>query len=107
MKVSTQRDVVEFIRAHGGTLYVWADLLRCIGPKCTFFHASLEAPREPHEFRRFVGGEFDLFFSDEGLEAPPELRLVLAGRRRKRVSVYEGYSWVTADEPPQTPERGR
>ena len=99
----TRQDVVEFIRAHGGRLYVWADLMRCTGPKCTFFTASIEPPTEPHEFRRFGGGGFDLFFSDEGLEPPVELRLDLAGMRKKRVSVYEGFSWVLADEPPQAP----
>jgi hypothetical protein len=102
VKVVARQDVVEFIRAHGGRLYVWADLMRCTGPKCTFFTASVGLPEEPHAFRRLGGGGFDLFFSDEGLEAPVELRLELAGRRKKRVSAYEGYSWVMADDPPQS-----
>lgn len=101
MRVVTRQGVVEFIRSHGGRLYVWADLMRCIGPKCTFFSSSLEPPADHHEFRRFGGGGFDLYFSAEGLEAPNELRLELGGLRRKRISVYEGFSWVRADEPPE------
>lgn len=105
MRVVTRQDVVEFIRAHGGRLYVWADLLRCTGPRCTFFSCSLEPPAEPHAFRRFGGGDFDLFFSDEGLEAPVELRLELGGWRNKRVSACEGFSWVLKDEPPPAAAR--
>lgn len=103
MRVVARQGVVDFIRSHGGTLYVWADLMRCTGPKCTFFHSSIEPPDEPHDFRRLGGGGFDLFFSDGGLEAPVELRLELAGVRKKHVSVYEGFSWVMEDEPPQGP----
>lgn len=109
MRVVTRQEVVEFIRERGGRLYVWADLMRCPGPKCTFFTTSIEPPEEPHDFRRFGGGGFDLFFSDEGLEffsdeglePPPELRLQLTGRRERRVSAYEGYSWVMDDEIPE------
>ena len=100
MRVVARQDVVEFIREHGGRLYVWADLMRCTGPKCTFFTSSVEPPKEPHAYRRFGGGGFEFFFSDEGLEAPLELRLELTGRRKKRISVYEGFSWVIADEIP-------
>jgi hypothetical protein len=100
MRVVARQDAVEFIREHGGRLYVWADLMRCTGPNCTFFTSSIDPPEEAHEFRRFGGGGFELFFSDEGLEAPAELRLQLAGRRKRRISVYEGFSWVIEDEIP-------
>ena len=96
----TRQDAVEFIRERGGSLYVWADLMRCTGPRCTFFTSSIEPPPEPHAFRRLAEGDFELFFSDEGLEPPAELRLELAGRRKKRIAVYEGYSWVMKDELP-------
>ncbi len=100
MRVVTSKDAVEFILERGGSLYVWADLMRCTGPTCTFFTCSAEPPTEPHQFRRFGGGDFELFFSDEGLEPPTELRLELAGRRRKHISAYEGFSWVLRDERP-------
>ena len=51
-----------------------------------------------HAFRRFAGGDLELFFSDEGLEPPAELRLELAGLRKKHISVYEGYSWLLKDD---------
>ncbi len=101
MRIVTRQDAVEFIREHGGRLYVWADLMRCRGPRCTFFTSSVDPPAEPHQFRCFEGRDFELFFSDEGLEPPVELRLELAGRRKnKRISVHEGYSWVLGDELP-------
>jgi hypothetical protein len=100
LRIVTRQDAVEFIRERGGSLYVWADLMRCTGPRCTFFTSSIEPPPEPHAFRRLAGGDFELFFSDEGLEPPAELRLELAGRRKKRIAVYEGYSWVMKDELP-------
>ena len=98
MRIVTRQDAVEFIREHGGSLYVWADLMRCTGPRCTFFTSSIEPPPEPHAFRRLAGGDFELFFSDEGLEPPVELRLELAGLRKKHISVYEGYSWLLKDD---------
>lgn len=87
LKVIASPEAVEFIRVHGGRLYVWADLLRCTGPKCTFLAASVDAPEDPHEFRRFGGGDFELFFSDEGLESPAALRLAVAGWRKKWINV--------------------
>lgn len=101
MKVVTRTDAVEFIREHGGRLYVWADLMRCTGGRCTFFTSSIEPPTEPHEFHRFGGADFELLFSGEGLEPPTELRLELAGRRRKHISVYGGFSSVLRNERPQ------
>ena len=100
MRVVANRDVVDYIRERGGRLYVWADLMRCAGTRCTFFTTSVEPPEDSHKFRRFGGGGFELFFSDEGLQDPVELRLQLAGRRRKRISAYEGFSWVMRDEIP-------
>ncbi len=102
MRVVANSDVAEFIRRNGGRLYVWADLMRCTRSECLFFTASTDPPSEPDEFRRFAGGDFELFFKDGGFEAPPELRLQLSGRRTKRVSAYEGFSWVLADELPET-----
>jgi hypothetical protein len=98
MRIVTRQDAVEFIRERGGRLYVWADLMRCTGPRCTFFISSIEPPPEPHAFRRFAGGDLELFFSDEELEPPAELRLELAGPRKKHISVYEGHSWVLTDD---------
>lgn len=100
MRIVASQDAVEFISEHGGTLFVWAGLMRCPGPRCTFFDSSIDPPAEPHGFRRFGGGGFELFFSDEGLEPPDELRLRLAGRRKKRIAVYEGFSQVLRDEAP-------
>jgi hypothetical protein len=94
MRVVTHDDAVTFIREHGGALYVWADLMRCAGPRCSFFTASTDPPEPSHDFRRYGGGGFELFFSDEGLEPPLELRIELSGRRKKRISAYEGYTWV-------------
>jgi len=85
---------------HGGRLYVWADLLRCTGPKCTFLAASVDAPEDPHEFRRFGGGDFELFFSDEGLESPAALRLAVAGWRKKWINVRRVGSLPGPEEQP-------
>ncbi len=98
MKVVASPEAVEFIRAHGGRLYVWADLLRCNGPKCTFLAASVDAPEDPHEFRRFGGGDFELFFSDEGLESPAALKLAVAGWRKKWIDVRGVGSWPGAED---------
>lgn len=98
MKVIASREAVGFIREHGGRLYVWADLLRCTGPRCSFLAASVDAPEDPHEFRRFGGEDFELFFSDEGLESPAALKLALAGWRKKWIDVRGVGSWPGAED---------
>ncbi len=87
-----------FIREHGGRLYVWADLLRCNGAKCTFLAASVDAPEDAHEFRRFGGGDFELNFSDGGLESPAALKLAPAGWRKKCIDVRGVGSWPDAED---------
>lgn len=98
VKVVASPEAVEFIREHGGRLYVWADLLRCTGPKCTFLAASVDAPEDPHEFRRFGGGDFEIYFSDEGLESPATLKLALAGWRKKSIDVLGTGSTPAAED---------
>ena len=101
LKVLASPDAAEFIRSHGGRLYVWADVMYCYGRACSaFLTAATEPPRDAHEFRRFEGGDFELLFSDGGLEAPDEVRLDLTGWHRKRISVHGNVSLAGAREQP-------
>ena len=94
MKVLAAADVVEFIRTHGGALYVWADLMPCCGRAVPFLTASTERPEGEREFARLSGGAFDLFYGDGGVERPGQLIVELAGWRKKHLSARTPDFWI-------------
>jgi hypothetical protein len=87
-------EVRDFVKAHGGRVFVWVRTPR--GPFITpcYLEASLEAPRSPDlSFRRLRTPGFDLYLEATQRVWPRTLELAL--RRRRRVEAYwNGMAWI-------------
>jgi hypothetical protein len=88
MNVVAAPSVQEFVREHGGCLYVWTDRTLCCGGSMTFLKNSTTRPGTERAFREIANEDFRLLL-DPGLHEPPdELHLVLKGWYRKRVEAF-------------------
>jgi hypothetical protein len=88
MNVLTTTSAAEFVRAHGGHLYVWAGSSVCCGGT-RFIEASTEPPADLDRFVTVPSAGFELFVRAAGPdELPDELQIDLGGIRRRRVRAY-------------------
>jgi hypothetical protein len=87
-------EVADFVRQHGGRLYVWASHHRCCTGKLTLLEASTKQPR----YRRFdphPTNGFSLFLDRSLRRLPAELRLAMARFPRRHVkALWDGCAWV-------------
>lgn len=93
MRLVASEQAVGLIRERGGSLYVWADLARCLGCRIPFLSVSTEPPAEPRRFVRLSGGPFDLYYDDGGMERPRRLFIELAGWPRRRLVARSPDLW--------------
>ncbi len=89
MKVVATPDAIEFVRTHGGHVFVWTEPMRyAYGFNVFVLEASTESPGVTREFLRFEGGEINLLFDPGEHDTPDEIHLALVGRLRKQVRAY-------------------
>jgi hypothetical protein len=87
VKVVANPKVVEFVRERGGCLFVWTDRLAS-SQNVTYIEASTQSPGADHEFRRLLGGGFELLIDAGGADLPDELHLDVKGWPTKRIRAY-------------------
>jgi hypothetical protein len=94
VRVLATPEVIEFVRARGGVLFVWAERLasaRGVG----YLEASTDSPGAERSFRRFTGEGFDLLFDTGEVGLPEELHLDVKGWLTKRPRAYwNGNSYI-------------
>ena len=85
--MSTQ--AADFVRAHGGVLWVWASYprLRCDG-MVALMHASTEPPGEIGNFRLLAAEDVHIWFRGPGGREPEVVEIGLEGRRRPHIEAY-------------------
>jgi len=95
MRVTASADAAEFIRAHGGQLFVWPAEHRSARLTLAFLKASVDPPPQAHDFRRVEARGF-LLFMDPALQTlPEELLVVLRGRRHPHIEAYwDGLAYI-------------
>ncbi len=88
-------DAAEFIRRHGGQLFVWPSVHRSFRLTLTMLECSTDPPARALEFRRVVVRDF-LVFLHPAIRTPPrELQVELRSHRHPHVVVYwEGLAYV-------------
>jgi len=78
-------DAVEFVRSHGGALFVWTVTMEYGYHPVFVAEAALESPGPERDFLRFEGQGIELFL-DAGAHDPPDsLHLDVTGVLRKRI----------------------
>ena len=95
MRVTASADAAEFIRAHGGQLFVWPAEHRSARLTLAFLQASVDPPPHALDFRRVEARGF-LLFMDPALQTlPEELLVVLRGRRHPHIEAYwDGLAYI-------------
>lgn len=90
MRVFATTEAVDYVRHHGGHVFVWPlDMDAPTGGAVVFaLEASTESPGPDGEFARFVGDGFDVLFETTEHGVPDELHIALRGWRRKRLRAY-------------------
>jgi hypothetical protein len=95
MRVTASADAAEFIRTHGGQLFVWPAEHRSARLTLAFLKASVDPPARALDFRRIEARDF-LLFMDPALQTlPEELLVVLRGRRHPHIEAYwDGLAYI-------------
>ena len=95
MRVTASADAAEFIRTHGGQLFVWPAEHRSARLTQAFLKASVDPPARALDFRRIEARDF-LLFMDPALQTlPEELLVVLRGRRHPHIEAYwDGLAYI-------------
>ena len=95
MRVTASADAAEFIRAHGGQLFVWPAEHRSARLTLAFLKASVDPPPQALDIRRVEARGF-LLFMDPALQTlPEELLVVLRGRRHPHIEAYwDGLAYI-------------
>ena len=90
MRVVATDETIEFVRDHGGRVFVWPVEMNVPSGGAVVFslEASAESPGAGHEFTRFAGEGFEVFIDAIGHGIPDELHLAVKGWRRKRLRAY-------------------
>jgi hypothetical protein len=95
MRVTATADAAQFIRAHGGQLFVWPTEHRSARLTLALLEASVDPPPRALDFRRVEAGDFLLFLAPALQTLPDELLVVLRGRRHPHIEAYwDGLAYI-------------
>jgi hypothetical protein len=95
MRVTATADAAQFIRAHGGQLFVWPTEHRSARLTLALLEASVDPPPRALDFRRVEAGGFLLFLAPALKTLPDELLVVLRGRRHPHIEAYwDGLAYI-------------
>jgi hypothetical protein len=91
MRIDVSAEASEFVRCHGGRLWVWAahPQMCCAGTPA-YMHAGIERPPGPSEFRSVPAAAdgVEIWFRALGGREPDLLEIGMHGRRRPRIEAY-------------------
>jgi hypothetical protein len=89
VRVEASSEAIEFVRARGGRLWVWAARPRvcCLGTP-PYMHAATLEPSGLAGFSRVQAAGIEVFFRAPVDRSPKVLEIGLRGRRRQRVEAY-------------------
>jgi hypothetical protein len=96
VRVEVSSEAVEFVRGHGGQLWVWAAHPRvCCQGAPAYMRAATAVPAGLSGFIPVRSAGLDLWFRAPAGTLPAVLEIGLRGRRRPRIQAYwEGRIFV-------------
>jgi hypothetical protein len=95
MRVTATADAAEFIRTHGGQLFVWPTEHRSARLTLALVKASVDPPPGGSISAGVEAAEFLLFMHPALKTLPEELLVVLRGRRHPHIEAYwDGLAYI-------------
>jgi hypothetical protein len=96
VRVDMSADAGDFVREHGGKLWVWAAHPRvCCWGTPAFMHAATAPPQGLSGFNPVPVAGLEVWFRAPGGRLPDFLEIELRGRRHPRVEAYwDGCSYA-------------
>jgi hypothetical protein len=89
MRVEIGEEAAAFVRANGGSLWVWSARPRgCCAGTPAFMHAETVPPVMQRPFRRIPVQDFALWFLPPQGRQPEVLEIGMHGRRHPKVEAY-------------------
>ena len=94
MRIVASPEVIGFVRARGGQVFVWI-VSMAYGYQPVFaLEASTDSPGVTFRFQRFSVEDIDVLIDTEGRELPDSVHLDLRGVLRRRIRAYwNGHSF--------------
>lgn len=98
MRIHATPAAVEWVRARGGVLFVWAVTMEYGYHPVFVLEASVEPPGPIGDFQRFEGGGIELLLDAGGRDLPESIHLDVSGVFRKRVrAAWNGHSFTAGE----------
>ena len=91
MRAEVSAEACEFVRGHGGRLWVWAERpAMCCAGTPAYMHAATEPPRGLSGFRAVPSAEagLQIWFRAPADRFPDVVEVGMRGRRRHRIAAY-------------------
>ncbi len=88
MQLVATPEAIEYVRTHGGALFVWAVTMAYGYHEVFALEASTESPGPDRRFRRIEAQDIAVMLDTDGRELPEELHLRMRGRWRRRIRAY-------------------
>ncbi len=91
MQIDISAEASDFVRAHGGRLWVWAAHPRmCCSGTPAYMHAATERPAALSGFRTVpvASADLEIWFRAPAGRGPDVLEIAMHGRRRPRIEAY-------------------
>jgi hypothetical protein len=88
MQLVATPEAIDYVRSHGGALFVWAVTMTYGYHDVFALEASTESPGPNRDFRRIRAEGIDVMLDTEGRDLPDELHLQMRGRLRRQIRAY-------------------
>ncbi len=85
VRIEATPGAIEYVRARGGVLYVWAVTMEYGYRPVFVLEASIDPPGFKRDFQRFEGRDVVLLLDCGGRDLPESVHLDVSGVIRKRI----------------------
>ena len=95
MRVLASDEVRDYVREHGGRVYVWTTSHRCCSGRLTLLKAdTARPPGWPERSEPLQVGGFEVFLEGGAHGSPVDLELELKGRKKRISAFWNGCAFV-------------
>jgi len=94
VQVTISKEAEEYVRAHGGSVYVRPHAHRCCTGSLTLLDTTTSSPEDAAAYRSFASGSVAVRYLAGAGEPPRQLTIELRGvLRRRPVAFWDGCAY--------------